>query len=157
MYNASKKWEHYMNKSTIFLIFVIFLQTLYAGTSSITTQEFPKEQYKKQKTEIASMVAKEISSTLPQKVDKYTTLVDVKNENSTLVYTFEINSGAKSDEAIIKEDHSRMQRAITEGVCQSSSKFLEAGINTRYIYIGAKTKKRLFVFDITQDKCLNLK
>jgi hypothetical protein len=133
-------------------LFGLFL-LLSADENAVRTEEFPKEELQKQKNQIAAMVVKEISKTLPQKVDKYTTLVAIKNDGSTLVYTFEINSGVKSDEAIIKEDHSRMQRAVTQGVCQSSSKFLEAGINTRYIYRSAKSKKRLFVFDITQAQC----
>jgi len=140
----------------LLVISTIVYQSLIANPTTlpkIQNQEFPKEELQKQKSTIASMVVKEIAKTLPQKVDKYTTLVSIKNDKTTLVYTFEINSGAKSDEAIIKEDHSRMQKAVTKGVCQSSSKFLEAGINTRYIYRSAKSKRKLFVFDITQDKC----
>jgi len=140
----------------LLVISAMVYQSLLANPATlpkIQNQEFPKEELQKQKSTIASMVVQEIAKTLPQKVDKYTTLVSIKNEKATLVYTFEINSGAKSDEAIIKEDHSRMQKAVTKGVCQSSSKFLEAGINTRYIYRSAKSKQTLFVFDITQDKC----
>ena len=149
-----------MKLFSLLIIFGIFYQSLFAGSTTlpkIQNQEFPKEELKKQKIQIASMVTKEIAKTLPQKIDQYTTLISIKNDDATLVYTFDINSGAKSDEAIIKEDHSRMQRAVTQGVCQSSSKFLEAGINTRYIYKSAKSKKRLFVFDITQEACSKLK
>jgi hypothetical protein len=139
-----------------FTLLSIFIQNIFAQDIKMQTQEFPKSELKKQKVQIASLVAKEISQTLPEKIDKYTTLSNVKNNGSTLVYTFEINSGAKSDEAIKQEDHSRMKKAVMEGVCQSSSKFLLAGINTSYIYVSAKTKKLLFRFDITQDKCINL-
>jgi hypothetical protein len=130
-----------------------FFLLLSADENAVRTEEFPKEELQKQKNQIATMVVKEISKTLPQKIDKYTTLVAIKNDASTLVYTFEINSGVKSDEAIIKEDYSRMHRAVTQGVCQSSSKFLEAGINTRYIYRSAKSKKKLFIFDINKAIC----
>jgi len=133
--------------------FLLIGFSLYAQNPTLTTQEFPQKEYAKQKVEIATMVAKEISQTLPQKIDAYTVLTKVVNDGAMLVYTFEINSGAKSDEAIIKEDHSRMQKAVTTGVCQSSRKFLAAGINTKYIYISSKSKKELFIFDITQDKC----
>jgi len=145
-----------MKITILFVLFMAFYQVLFAETTTlpkIQNREFPKEELQKQKIQIASMVVQEISKTLPQKVDKYTTLVSIKNDKATLVYTFEINSGAKSDDAIIKEDHSRMQRAVTQGVCQSSSKFLEAGINTRYIYRSKKSKRELFVFNITQDVC----
>ena len=138
---------------TLLLLLGVFLHLSADVPKNVTTQEFPQSELKKQKMQIASMAAKELSKNLPQKIDKYTTLLSIKNEDATLVYTFEINSGAKSDEAIIKEDHSRMQKAVTRGVCNSSAKFLEAGINTRYIYRSAKSKKRLFVFNITQDEC----
>ncbi|MDO8454800.1 MAG: hypothetical protein Q7S59_09540, partial [Sulfurimonas sp.] len=72
----------------------------------------------------------------------------------TLLYTFEINTGAKSDETLRNEDKSRMQKAVVTGICQSSSKFLEAGINTSYIYISAKSKAPLFQFDVTQKDCI---
>ena len=138
-------------------LFSLSLEYLLAQELQIQEREFPQKEFKKQNAEIASLVAKEISKTLPQTVDKYTTLTYIKNNGTTLLYTFEINSGAKSDDAIRKEDHSRMQKAITEGVCQSSSKFLSVGINTSYLYISSKTKKLLFRFDITQDKCTPLK
>ncbi len=144
-------------KHTIFFLLLLFFQnTLIAETtppSKIDNREFPKEELQKQKIHIAQMVAKEIAKSLPQKVDKYTRLVNVKSDNAFLIYTFELNVPSKSDAEIIKEDHSRMQRAITEGVCQSSEKFLSAGINTRYIYKSAKSKKELFRFDITRDRC----
>jgi len=139
--------------ATTLLLTGIFLHNLYAEPSTLTTQEFPKQELQKQKVEVATMVSEEISKTLPQKIDDYTVLTKVTHDGPTIVYTFEINSGAKSDDAIIKEDHSRMQRAVMQGVCQSSRKFLAAGINTRYIYISSKSKRELFVFNITQNEC----
>jgi len=132
----------------------VFVEFVSANNPKIQTREFPQKEMEKQNEQIALLVAKEISKTLPQTIDKYTTLVTITSKGSTLLYTFEINSGVKSDEAIIKEDHSRMKKAVTNGVCQSSSKFLKAGINTSYIYIGAKSKKELFRFDITQKDCI---
>ncbi len=119
----------------------------------IRTDEFPQKEYKAQNVEIVKLVSKEISDTLPQIVDKFTTLVSVKGINTTLVYTFEINTGSKSDETIKNEDRSRMKRAITKGICQSSSKFLLAGISTSYIYISAISKAHLFQFDVKQEDC----
>ncbi|WP_457747499.1 hypothetical protein [Sulfurimonas sp.] len=131
----------------------IFSCNLSAEVSRLQKQEFPQEELKKQKIEVAAMVAEEISKTLPQTVDAYTVLTKVVNDGATIVYTFEINTGAKSDATVIKEDHSRMKRAVTKGICQSSRKFLAAGINTRYIYKSSQSKKILFTFNITQEKC----
>ncbi len=116
-------------------------------------EEFPAKEMKKQNAEIVRLSSEEISKTLPQKVDKYTTLTKVVGENATLIYTFEINTGSKSDEAVKKEDKSRMQKAITTGVCQSASKFLDAEVKIRYIYLSAKSKAELFYFDIAQADC----
>ncbi len=129
---------------------------LYAKAMPMQTQEFPKKEMKKQNIQIASLAAQAMSKNLPKQIDKYTTLLSVKNDATTLVYTFAINSDAKSDAAIQKEDHKRMQKAVTEGVCQSSQRFLQAGIDTAYVYVSVKTKKPLFRFDITKDKCTNL-
>ncbi|MEA1891123.1 MAG: hypothetical protein U9N33_00260 [Campylobacterota bacterium] len=142
-----------MYKDKIILTLLSLSLTLFASDPKVKSSEFPQKEIKKQNKEIAKLVAQEISETLPQAVDKYTTLTKIKNIGTTLVYTFEINSGVKSDESIRKEDHSRMKKAITTGVCQSSSKFLAAGINTSYVYISAKTKANLFRFDITQKDC----
>ncbi len=140
----------------LYALLLFIASALYAKEMPIDAQEFPTKEMEKQNIEIASMAVKAMSKDLPKKIDKYTTLLSVKNDATTLVYTFAINSGAKSDEAIEKEDHTRMQKAVTEGACKSSQRFLKAGIDTAYLYISAKTKKPLFRFDITQDKCKNL-
>jgi len=138
----------------IFLISISLCLSILASDTSLRTGEFPAKEMKAQNKEIAKLVSQEISSTLPQRVDKYTTLVSVKSDGSTLVYTFEINTGVKSDKTVKNDDHSRMKQAVTTGVCQSSRKFLAAGINTSYIYISAKTKAHLFQFDISQEDCI---
>ena len=71
-----------------------------------------------------------------------------------MLYTFEINATNKSDDEIMKEDKSRMKKAVTMGICNSSKKFLENGINISYIYASAKSKKELFRFDVTQKDCV---
>ena len=137
------------------LVLASISQPAFSENLNIRTQEFPKKEMKSQNKEIVQLVSKEISQTLPQKIDKYTTLVSVSGIDTTLVYNFEINTGAKSDEAVKNEDRSRMEKAITNGVCQSSSKFLEAGINTSYVYKSAKSKANLFQFDVEQKDCIN--
>jgi hypothetical protein len=153
VYNVFKKREYMKYTVKIFILLGIMVQVAFAQTQQIRTQEFPQEQLKKQNVQIAALAAAEMAKTLPQKVDKYTTITNIKNDGTTLVYTFEINTGAKSDAVVKKEDHSRMQKAITQGVCQSSERFLKAGVNISYIYMSAKTNKLLFRFDITKDKC----
>ena len=140
----------------LFMLFAVISQIVFAQNNQIPTQELPQKEIEKQNTTIAALAAEEMSKTLPQKVDKYTTITKIQNDGTALVYTFEINTGAKSDEAVKKEDHSRMQKAVTKGVCKSSKRFLLAGIDIIYIYKSAKTKKILFKFEITKDKCTHL-
>ncbi|MBA1432179.1 MAG: hypothetical protein FAF04_00950 [Epsilonproteobacteria bacterium] len=142
-----------MKKFFIQCALLLLALSVSAKEPQIQAQELPKEQLQKQKVLVASLAAKELSKTLPQRIDKYTTLLSITNKDATLIYTFSINTGAKSDEAIIKEDHTRMQKVVTQGVCQSSQRFLESGINISYLYQSAKTKRTLFRFDITKEKC----
>lgn len=139
--------------TTILLVFISQLSL--AEDLKIRTDEFPKKEMKSQNKDIVQLVSKEISSTLPQRIDKYTTLLSVKGIDTTLFYNFEINTGSKSDKFVQNEDRTRMRKAVTKGVCQSSRKFLEAGINTSYIYTSAKSKAHLFQFDITLKDCTN--
>jgi len=141
-----------MNKITLLLLTLSI--ALFSSEVKLKTDEFPAKEMKKQNLEIAKLVATSMSKDLPHVIDKYTTLTKVINEGTTLVWTFEINTGVKSDESVRKEDYNRMKKSVTEGICQSSSKFLIAGIDTSYIYISAKTKATLFRFDISQKDCL---
>ena len=137
------------------LLFALLL--IMTTLSAIEKREFPVDKLKEQNREIIKMVVKEISKDLPQKVDKYTIMSKIRDENLTLIYTFEINTGAKSDESVIKEDKPRMQKAISRGICQSSKRFLEAGVTLSYEYLSASTKKEIFTFTMTQKKCKELR
>ena len=153
-----------MKKYALLILFALLSsQTLFAATAPLDTptkEPAPKmriddnvQDLKTQNREIVALVVKELSRDLPKKVDQYTEFVGIKNDGLTLIYIFEINTGAKSDAAIIKEDHSRMQEAVTQGVCRSSQRFLDAQINISYLYQSAKSKEKLFQFDITKADC----
>ena len=143
-----------MNKITLILLALSI--SLFSSEIKTKTGEFPAKEMKKQNLEITSLTAASLSKDLPQTVDKYTTLMSVTAKETTLIWTFEINTGAKSDESVRNEDHSRMKKAVTKGICQSAVKFIEAGINTSYIYKSAKTKANLFRFDISQKDCIGI-
>ncbi len=123
---------------------------------SIRQQDVSPQQLQKQNKQVVKLAALEESKSVPQKIDKYTTIVDIKAKDTTLIYTFEINTGVKSDEAIIKEDHSRMKKAVTQGICRSSKRFMDAQITKVYRYISAVSKKELFKFVVNQDVCSKL-
>lgn len=138
------------------LLLTFFAITYVAYATGMQQQNLNAEQMTAQNTTICELAAKELSRNLPQVIDKYTTFVDAKANGTTLEYIFEINTGAKSDQAVQKEDHSRMEAAVTNGVCQSSKRFFDAQIDIAYIYKSAKSKVKLFQFDINKQTCLDL-
>ena len=137
------------------LLWMAALMMITQGSFSegIQTREFPQKEMKKQNREIVKLVATEISKTLPQTIDKYTQLVKVEGKDTTILYTYEINTGAKSDESVQKEDRTRMKEAVTYGICRSSKRFLDAQINISYLYLSSKSKVELFRFDVIQADC----
>lgn len=125
--------------------------------SNVKTQEMPIDKMQGQNREIAKLAATELSKSLPQTIDKHTKLTKIEAQDTTLVYTYEIDAAPKSDAQIKQEDHNRMKEAVTYGVCSSSQRFLKANITIRYIYNGAQSKSELFHFDIDDKSCENLK
>jgi len=137
----------------IFAGILLYVQAVSAEVKNIMVQEYPLTKMQQQNRNVVKLAAEELSRNLPQKVDNYTTLTQVKGKDETLIYIFEINTGAKSDEAVRKEDRTRMLKAVTNGVCQSSKRFLDAHINISYIYRSAKSKEELFHFTIKREDC----
>ena len=147
-----------MKKLLLSTVTLILLgASVYATDIIKEGQEYPIEKMKEQNQKIIKMVVEEISKTLPQKVDKYTKMTKIRDENLTLIYTFEINTGVKSDEAVQKEDKPRMEKAVTKGVCQSSKRFIDAGVSLSYEYLSATSKKELFTFHMNEEICKELK
>lgn len=143
-----------MKKSFLALGIVVALSQWSLGeVQQMQTKELPLEEMRKQNSEIVKLASEEISKTLPQKVDSYTTLMTVEGKDTTLIYTFEINTGAKSDDTVKKEDRGRMKKAVTTGICDSSKRFLDSDISISYLYISANSKAELFRFDVTQADC----
>jgi len=141
-----------MKKSLLaFSLFMTLSQ--YSFAEGIKQQDLPVNEMQKQKKEIVKLAGAEIAKTLPQKVDKYTVLTKVEGKDTTIIYTFEINTGSKSDDTVRKEDRRRMKKAVTRGICQSSKRFLDAEINISYIYISAISKAKLFQFNVSRKDC----
>ncbi|PHS57978.1 MAG: hypothetical protein COB17_04575 [Sulfurimonas sp.] len=140
----------------LLLIFSLLLCNALASDISLQKRELTKKEMKSQNKRIVQLASLEMSKSLPQKIDKYTKLISIKAQGSTLIYIYEINTGAKSDTSVIKEDHSRMKEAVTRGTCKSSKKFLEADISLAYIYKSYKTKVKLFRFDVNKESCFRL-
>jgi len=142
--------------SPLLLMGLLCWSLSFATPPSQNQESYPIEKIREQNQQIIKMVVDNIAPTLPQTVDQYTTITQIREENLTLIYTFEINAEAKRDEAIIKEDKARMEHAVIQGVCQSSQRFLKAGVNITYEYFSATTHHPLFSFAITPEVCQRL-
>ena len=110
------------------------------------------DKVKLQNQNVVKMAAEGLSKELPKKVDAFTQLISIKAKEETLFYTFEINA-TQSDDAIIKKDKTRMKKAVTQGICKSSKRFLQSDITISYIYTSAKSAKKLFQFDVNKTAC----
>ncbi len=115
------------------------------------------EKVKLQNMNVVKAAAEELSKDLPKSVDPFTRLVSITAEGESLVYTFEIDAGGKSDEDVVKEGRERMKKNVTAGICRSSGRFLQSGILISYRYISAATKRPLFRFDVDEKECMNLR
>jgi len=140
----------------LFFLILLTISVLFANDLPVKNQDVSPEQLKKQNKQIVQLVATELSKDLPKTVDKYTVFTNIIAKDSNLEYTFEINTGVKSDETVRNEDKTRMREAVTYGVCKSSKRFMDAQITIIYNYISAKTKADLFNFKINQDICFKL-
>jgi hypothetical protein len=140
-------------KQLISVVFGVSMLSSVMLAEGMQTQEMPTTELIKQNRQIVKLASEEISKSLPQKVDNYTTMTKVEAKENTMVYIFEINTGAKSDETVKKEDHSRMEKAITKGICKTQQRFLDAEINISYLYKSATSKAVLFQFDVNKNDC----
>ncbi len=131
------------------LLFILVASSLFAAPSAKTIEE----KIAAQNREVLKMAVSSIKPQLPQKVDDYTQIVDIEAEGEHLIYTFEIDTGPKSDRAVIEEAKKRMVPRIKNGICHSSKRFLQSGITISYRYRNASTHKKLFGVTVSQKEC----
>jgi len=142
-----------MKKIILLFTGILFLVQILSAEEKIAVKEYPLSDMQKQNRNIVKLASEELNKSLPQKINKYTTLQKIEGKDETLIYIFKINTGAKSDEAVKKEDRTHMQKAVTDGICRSSKRFLDAHINIVYLYLSAKSKDELFRFTIRREDC----
>ena len=139
------------------IMLMILSPSSYATEVVKDGKDYPIDKLREQNQKIIKMVVEEVSKGLPQKVNRFTQMTKVRDENLTLIYTFEINAAPKSDETIRKEGKEKMEKNVSKGICQSSKRFLDSGITISYEYMSASSKKELFTFTMTQKICKELK
>jgi hypothetical protein len=73
-------------KKTLLILLVSF--SLFASDMKMQSRDLSPKDMKSQNKEIVKLVAQEMTESLPQKIDKYTTLLNITADGSTLVYNF---------------------------------------------------------------------
>ena len=143
-------------KRLLIIATIFLLNQANAVEIQTQTKDYPIDKLKEQNRQIVKMVVEEVGKTLPQQVDKYTKITKLRDENLTLIYTFEINSTKQSDQEIKQKGESKMKDRIIKGVCKSSKRFIDSDISLVYEYISAKSKQELFSFKIDKKLCKEL-
>ena len=110
------------------------------------------DKMREQNVNVVKKAVEGLRETLPQKVDDYTQLVAIDGNGTRLTYTFEVNTGTKSDETMRKEG-TKMAPRILEGICRSAERFMEADIALTYRYINSATHTEVLRVDADKSKC----
>jgi len=111
------------------------------------------DKMREQNLNIVKKAVEGIGKTLPQKVDNRTTLERIEGEGTRLIYTFVVDGAPKSDEALRKEGQTRMAPIVKAGICRSSARFLQAGIDLSYRYLSKATGAEILRVDVSKKDC----
>jgi len=109
------------------------------------------EKVRLQNQEVIRQAVASLSTSLPKRIDAYTQLIAITEENQTLAYTFTIES-LQSDTEIQKHAEQKVIPRIRQNICQSSRRFIESDIRILYRYQRPKNSKTLFT--VTADRAI---
>ncbi len=101
---------------------------------------------------VVKKAAEGIGETLPQRVDEFTKLTAIDANGTRLIYTFAVDAGPKSDEAM-RAKGTKMAPRVLQGICTSAERFMEADISLTYRYINSGTKTEILRVDADKSKC----
>lgn len=148
-----------MKKTVTLALSVLFMQvSLYAlplekfQPKLQVGSELSPDKLKEQNLNVVQKAVEGIRETLPQKVDDFTNIVAIDSNGTKLIYTFEVQSGPQSDEAM-RQKGEKMAPRIKEGICMTSKRFLQADISIKYRYISSATQKEILSVDVDKYQC----
>ena len=131
----------------------ILIAALITAPLFMNAKDSIPDKIKQQNINVVKAAAEGLNEKLPQKVDKYTSLIKLEAKGEKLIYIYEINDPKMSDEEIAQKGVKKMKKPVIHGICTSSKRFLDSGITISYVYTGAKSKKALFHFDVKKEDC----
>jgi len=115
--------------------------------------ELSVDKMREQNLNVVQKAVQGIGEHLPQKVDKYTTFIGIDGNGTRLIYTFEVDGGMRSDEALKEDGQKRMVPIVKAGICQSCQRFLQADINITYRYLSEASKNEILRVNINKEDC----
>jgi len=111
------------------------------------------DKMREQNLNVVKKAVEGIKKSLPQKIDAYTTIVNIENNGTKLIYTLMVDGGPKSDKTLREEGARRMAPVVRNGICQSARRFLQSGIDIGYRYLSKRTKKEILRVDVSEKDC----
>ncbi len=148
-------------KHTTRIVLAVLALTLTPHAEQVMKQFNPKiqtggdlsvDKLRAQNRIVVQKAAEGIGETLPQKVDPFTKLIAIDANGTRLIYTFEVNTGAKSD-ATLRKEGARIAPRILEGICRSADRFMQADISLTYRYISSASRAEVLRVDADKSKC----
>jgi hypothetical protein len=111
------------------------------------------DKMKEQNLNVVKKAVEGIGENLPEKVDKYTVLTGIDSNGTQLIYTFEVDGGMRSDEALREDGEKRMAPIVKEGICKSARRFLQSDIDICYRYVNKATKNVILRVVVNKKDC----
>ena len=147
-----------MTKQTILLLAAItFLSAetpLKPFVPKLQQQTLSVEKMREQNLNVVQKAVEGIGETLPQKVDKFTTLTKVDSNGTQLIYIFEVDGGMRSDAVLKEEGEKRIAPVVKRGICHQLKRFLDSDIDISYRYLSKATKHQVLKVDVSKKDCV---
>ena len=110
------------------------------------------DKIRQQNLTVVQKAVEGIRKTLPQKVDNYTQFVAIESNGTRLIYTFSVDAGPKTDDALRAQGRGMAPR-IFKGMCTSAERFIQADIALTYRYINKATQAEILRVDADKKLC----
>ena len=110
------------------------------------------DKLRQQNLTVVKKAVEGIRQTLPQKVDNYTQFVAIDSNGTRLIYTFAVDAGPKTDEAL-QAKGKKMAPRVLKGMCSSADRFIQADIALTYRYVNKATQTEILRVDADKHLC----
>ncbi len=110
------------------------------------------DKLRQQNLTVVKKAVEGIRLTLPQKVDQFTQFVAIDSNGTRLIYTFAVDAGPKTDEAL-RAKGKKMAPRVLKGMCGSADRFIQADIALTYRYVNKATQTEILRVDADKKLC----